>query len=280
MSTLWVAGMRNFLPGRWCRGSGLAGVLLVGLAACPVGAAGQSARPNVEEGNRLYWEGKYDEAHRKYLEALLDDPESPLILFNDGSALYRDQDFGEAQQRFQEALEDGDPALRSAAWYNLGNALYRQQRFQESLEAYKEALRANPSDGDAKHNLERVLEQLQQQDQQKQQPQEGSGENQAPEPQANQRQEDREGNETQERQPPTSGSETPPQGESNPQERPEEAEPSPGDEEQEASGEPQPRPGEMTQEEAQRLLSAIREDPGEVNRKRVVPAGKRPRKDW
>ena len=277
MSTMWVAGARISLAGRWCRGSGLAGVLFVGFAACPVGAAGQSARPNVEEGNRLYSEGRFDEAHRKYLEALLDDPGSPLILFNDGSALYRDQDFQEAQRRFQEALEDGDPALRSAAWYNLGNTLYRQQQLQESLEAYKEALRANPSDTDAKHNLERVLEQLQQQNQQ---PQQGSGEDQAPEPRANQGQENREGNEPQERQPPTSGSETSPQGESNPQERPEGAEPSPGAEEQEEREPPQAQPGEMTQEEAQRLLSAIREDPGEVNRKRVAPTGKRPRKDW
>ncbi|MGD8359816.1 MAG: tetratricopeptide repeat protein [Gemmatimonadota bacterium] len=280
MSTMWVAGARISLAGRWCRGSGLAGVLFVGFSACPVGAAGQSARPNVEEGNRLYSEGRFDEAHRKYLEALLDDPGSPLILFNDGSALYRDQDFQEAQRRFQEALEDGDPALRSAAWYNLGNTLYRQQQLQESLEAYKEALRANPSDTDAKHNLERVLEQLQKQKQQNQQPQQGKGEDQAPEPQANQGQEDRAGNETPERQPPSSGSETPPQGESNPQERPEGAEPSPGAEEQEAGEQPQAQPGEMTQEEAQRLLSAIREDPGEVNRKRVAPTGKRPRKDW
>jgi Ca-activated chloride channel family protein len=277
MNRLWFAGVRGSLAGRWCRGSRFLAVLLVGCAACPVGAAAQSARPSVEEGNRLYSEGRFNEAHRKYLEALLEDPESPLILFNDGSALYRDQDFRDAQQRFQEALESGDPALRNAAWYNLGNALYRQQRFKESLEAYKEALRANPSDTDAKHNLERVLEQLQQQEQQ---PREGSGEDQAQESQGNQGQDNREREDNPERQPPASGSETPPQEETNPQESPEGTEPSPGEEEQEAAEQPQPRPGEMTQEEAQRLLSAIREDPGEVNRKRVASAGKRPRKDW
>jgi tetratricopeptide (TPR) repeat protein len=231
----------------------------------------------VEEGNRLYSEGRFNEAHRKYLEALLDDPGSPLILFNDGSALYRDQDFREAQQRFREALEGGDPALRSSAWYNLGNALYRQQRYQESLEAYKEALRANPSDTDAKHNLERVLEQLRQQEEQ---PQQGRGEGQAPEPRANQGQDDRESDNLQDRQPPASGSETSPQGETNPQERAEGAEPPPGEGEQEAGEQPQPQPGEMTREEAQRLLSAIREDPGDVNRRRVASTGKRPRKDW
>jgi hypothetical protein len=36
----------------------------------------------------------------------------------------------------------------------------------------------------------------------------------------------------------------------------------------------------MTPEEAEQLLNAIREDPGDVNRKRASATGKRPRKDW
>lgn len=246
-------------------------LMLTGTVAFPVGAVGQSARPRVEEGNRLYSEGRFDEAHQKYLEALLDDPDSPLIRFNDGNALYRSQDFQRAMERFQEALDGEDPALQSSAWYNLGNALYRQQQLQESIEAYKEALRANPSDTDAKHNLERVLEQLQQQDQQ---PQQGGEEGRAEEPQGSQGQQP----------PPSEGQrpegQDPRQEESNPRESPQGAHPSSGEDEQEAQERPQPRPGEMTPEEAERLLNAIREDPGDVNRRRVPSTGKRPRKDW
>ncbi|TFH64708.1 MAG: tetratricopeptide repeat protein, partial [Gemmatimonadales bacterium] len=138
-------------------------------------AEGQRGRNQVKEGNRFYGEGRFDEAHQKYLEALLDDPDSPLIRFNDGNALYRGEDLQQAMERFLKAAESEDPALRSAAWYNLGNALYRQQKLQESLEAYKEALRANPSDVDSKYNLERVLEQLQQQEQQSQDQQKQEG---------------------------------------------------------------------------------------------------------
>ncbi|MCJ7630329.1 MAG: tetratricopeptide repeat protein, partial [Longimicrobiales bacterium] len=183
-------------------------------------------------------------------------PDSPLIRFNDGNALYRGEDFQQAMERFLKAAESEDPTLQSAAWYNLGNALYRQQKLQESLEAYKEALRANPSDVDSKYNLERVLEQLQQQEQQSQDQQKQEGQ----EPQ---------------------GQETPQsQGEQPPQEENSQEENSQEEDSQEGQAEGQPQPGEMTPEEAEQLLSAIREDPGDVNRRRVPATGKRPRKDW
>ena len=270
-----AVGDTGTMKGRSLRPVAVLCLMLTGIVAFPVGAVGQSARPRVEEGNRLYSEGRFDEAHQKYLEALLDDPDSPLIRFNDGNALYQTQDFQRAMERFQEALEGEDPALISSVWYNLGNALYRQQQLQESIEAYKEALRANPSDTDAKHNLERVLEQLQQQDQQQdQQPQQGGEEGRAEEPQGSQGQQP----------PPSEGQrpegQDPRQEESNPRESPQGADPSSGEEEQEAQERPQPRPGEMTPEEAERLLNAIREDLGDVNRRRVPSTGKRPRKDW
>ena len=233
-------------------------------AAFPSPLAGQRARTQVEEGNRLYEEGRFEEAHQKYLEALLEDPESPLIRFNDGAALFRNQDFQRAMERFQEALESPDPALQSSAWYNLGNALYRQQQLEESLEAYKRALRTNPSDTDAKHNLERVLEQLQEQEQQ----QEGDDQQQEDQQQSDQNQqqeENQQGEDRQEQEQPES------QGEN--QDQP--PQPEEGDQEQ-----PQPQQGGMTPEEAQRLLDAIQEDPGDVNRRQAPATGRRPRKKW
>jgi chemotaxis protein histidine kinase CheA len=232
---------------------------------------GQRGRAQVEEGNRLYSEGLFDEAHEKYLEALLEDPESGLIRFNDGNALYQNADFQQAMERYMEAAESGDPALQSAAWYNLGNALFRAQ---ESLEAYKQALRANPSDADAKHNLERVLEQLQQQDQQNDENQEGD-QNQDSQDQQSGGQQDPQNQESPENQDQESergeGEDQPQEGQPQTQE---------GQESPEEEQEAQPQPGEMTPEEAEQLLNAIREDPGDVNRKRAPTTGKRPRKRW
>ena len=48
----------------------------------------------------------------------------------------------------------------------------------------------------------------------------------------------------------------------------------------EGEQERQRQPGEMTPEEAERLLDAIREDPGDVNRKPAAARGRKPKKVW
>ncbi len=154
---------------RWVIRFALTMTVLITLA--PASAETQRGRADVREGNRLYGERRYAEAHERYLDALRDAPDSPLIRFNDGNALYQTQEFQRALEAYRDAIESGDATLVSDSWYNLGNVLYRQQKLQEALEAYKEALRHDPSDIDAKHNLERVLQQLQQQQQQQQQQQ-------------------------------------------------------------------------------------------------------------
>ena len=131
----------------------------------------RAERPALAGGgaNRLYAEGRFAEAHEMYLEALRENPGSPLIRFNEGNALYQSQEFERALEAYRDAIESGDTALAEGAWYNLGNSLFRQQQLDASLEAYKQALRINPGDTDAKHNLERVLEQMEEQENQQDQ---------------------------------------------------------------------------------------------------------------
>ncbi len=276
----WSARTPTSSPARLGSRAGMVVLFLALVGVTPTPGAGQPARSQVEEGNRLYAEGRFEEAHQKYLEALLEDPESPLIRFNDGNALYQNQDFQQAMERFAEALESPDPGLRNSAWYNLGNALFRQQRLQESLEAFKEALRAEPGDADAKHNLERVLEAIQEQEQQ------AGDENE--ENQEEQDQSSGEENQENQDQSQPQGQESPQSQNQDEQENQREGDPQQGEapprdleqEQQEGQSETQPQPGEMTPEEAERLLDAIREDPGDVNRKRVPSTGRRPRKVW
>ena len=142
LSTTWAAALT------------VAGVLI---GSVPSGVAAQRGRAELNDGNRLYQEGRFGEAHEKYLEALRDAPGLPLALFNDGNALYESEEYMRALEAYQGAIESGDPAIAAPAWYNLGNALYREQRFQESVEAYKEALRIDSGEIDYKHNLERAL---------------------------------------------------------------------------------------------------------------------------
>lgn len=231
------------------------------VAAAPAEVRAQAGRAETREGNRLYEEGRFAEAHEKYLEALLADPDSPIIRFNDGNALYRGEDYESALESFRAAVEGGDPELAAAAWYNLGNTLYRQGALPESLETFKQALRADPADPDAKHNLERVLQEMQEQQEQQQ----GDGEN------------DEENEDESEQQPQGGEQNQDPQNQPNP-------EPDPERDSEESESPPQegtPPPGEMTREEAERLLDAIQEDQDEVNRQPRTPTrGTRPRRDW
>ena len=259
--------------GVWsCR---IALALAVGLlcaALATESAAAQRGRAEVQEGNRLYREGRYGEAHEKYLDALRDAPDSPLIRFNDGNALYRSDDFQRALEAYREAIEAGDPQLLSEAWYNLGNALYRQQQLQEALEAYKQSLRIDPDDIDTKHNLERVLQQMQEQEQQQQGQGDSSEQDQE---QRDQEPGDQQGSEQQQQQ------EQQQEGQGQHQEQGRrERESSEGDDERQHQ-EPEPQPGQMTREEAERLLRAIQEDPDKIQRQRMPDAARRrPRKDW
>ena len=174
---------------RFIRMNGRGILLLSALVIAPTVLEAQRGRAEVREGNRLYREGRFDEAHERYLDALRENPNSPIIRFNEGNALYQTQEFQRALDAYRHAAETGDPRLKSQAWYNLGNALYRQQQLGESIEAYKEALRLDPDDDDAKHNLEMALQQQQQQQQQPQD-QQNDQENQDQQDQQQQQQQD------------------------------------------------------------------------------------------
>ncbi len=249
----------------------LGALVVTGVLAAPVDA--QAGRERVREGNRLYEEGRFAEAHQKYLEAMAEAPDSPIIPFNDGNALYQDADYQRAMEAYQRAIETGDPELASSAWYNLGNALYRQRQLEPSLEAYKQALRLNPRDGDAKHNLERVLEQMQQQQQQQQQQQGDDQQDDEDENEDEQQQQQDPQDQQQQQQPQNQDPSDEEQDEQEQDQQPQEGQ-------GESEGEPQPQPGEMSQEEAERLLDAIEEDPDDVNRKRISARGRLPRKPW
>ena len=243
--------------------------------ALPSLAGAQPGRGAVADGNRLYDEGRYEEAHERYLDALREAPDSAIVPFNDGNALYRTDEFQRAMDTYRQAVDSGGPAVAAQAWYNLGNALYRQQQLEPALEAYKEALRRNPTDTDAKHNFEVALEQLQQQEQQQEQP----SDDQQDESDENQDQQDQQ-------QPEPDGAQDREQQDQAQQDQPEDQSPQdpqpdqPQDRQQEEA-EPPPQPGALSREEAERLLQAIDEDPSQIQRQRqtTVPA-RPPRRPW
>ena len=243
----------------------LGGVALLVCLVLPSLVAAQPGRGAVDAGNRLYDEGRYEEAHVQYLEALREAPDSPIVPFNDGNALYRTEELQRAMESYRQAVESGDPVVEAQAWYNLGNALYKQQQLEPALEAYKEALRRNPDDTDAKHNFEVTLEQLQQQQQQQ-------SDNQQDENDEGQDQRDQQDQQD----PQPSEQEQDQEQQDQPEDREDQSQ-----EQQQENAEQQPPPGALSRDEAERLLQAIDEDPSQIQRQRQTTAPTRPpRRPW
>lgn len=129
----------------------------------------------VREGNRLYEEGKYDEAVNKYNSAKAEAPDnaSGIINFNLGAALYKQGRYAEAVDAFTNALSEADKKLEAKAVYNTANSKYRlgsslantdmesaAALYRESLDYYKRAIELDEENKDAKYNLDFVEKKL------------------------------------------------------------------------------------------------------------------------
>ena len=132
--------------------------IAIALAACGSTVAGSN-----RQGNRLYRQGKYDEALSAYQKAQAEQPDLAELYYNVGNTLHRKEDYQDAVVETLQGLSKADPDLRARAYYNLGNSFYRQGQFAEAIAAYQEALKLNPDDQDAKHNLELAQQQLEKQ---------------------------------------------------------------------------------------------------------------------
>mgnify|MGYP001063761776 CR=1 FL=1 len=129
---------------------------------------------DLERGNRLYRQGRFQEAVEAYRAALADGEASPVLHYNLGTALLRLGQYDEAERHLRAALSTVEPDARVRAHFNLGNRFLeaartipdpraRAQLLDAAVEAYRQALRIDPGDLDAKWNLELALTERDQQ---------------------------------------------------------------------------------------------------------------------
>jgi len=135
----------------------------------------ESAYRKNKAGNDLYEEQKYDEAFKKYAEAQAERPDLLELKYNEANALYRMGKQQDASKLFKEAFAFKDRQKKHWSSYNLGNAYMRAGELDNAIESYVRALHLDPTDQQAKTNLELALkrkdeEQKKQQEDQKQPP--------------------------------------------------------------------------------------------------------------
>jgi len=98
----------------------------------------ESARSLVHQGNQLYNDEQFNEAIKKYDEALIDKPEASEPKFNKANSYYRLDDLTKAMESFREVATDSrDIGLIIKAKYNLGNCYFRRGLKQKDSDLQK-----------------------------------------------------------------------------------------------------------------------------------------------
>ena len=134
---------------------------LLGSGAALVAACGGgSTYTLVRDGNHAYTRGDAAKALNDYRQAQVQQPGLPLLNYDAGNALYQQGDYTRGVTESLLATQNGDDPLRAQAFYTIGADDYRQGKLQDALNAFKSALRIDPSDTDAKYNVELIQRQL------------------------------------------------------------------------------------------------------------------------
>jgi len=100
-----------------------------------------------DQGNRLYEQGKFDEAIKQYDQALVGSPRALEPKFNQANSYYRLDDLEQATNLYRQvASESKDMKLVTRAKYNLGNCSFQQgskqrdSNVQKAIEEMKSAI--------------------------------------------------------------------------------------------------------------------------------------------
>ena len=250
----------------------------------------------VKSGNAHYKAGEYDAALEAYQSAATDRPEDAISHYNLGTALYQKKQFEKAADEFRRSLDAEDPIHRAQGYYNLGNAQIELNDVEGAIRSYKSALRLNPTDPDAKHNLELALEKLEQQQSQQNQSESGDEDSDQEEQEGQQQdQQNEEGQEqSQQNQDQQNKNEPNQQNQENQaeSEQQQQAQHNQESSEQETASEESPsqpeqdstqQPVGMSKEDAVRLLEAVKDAEKEIQKKilrKRFSRRQRPEKDW
>jgi tetratricopeptide (TPR) repeat protein len=142
----------------------------------------QDISKTLKESDEYYRKQQYAQAAAGYAKVAAAEPTNGKAKFNEANALFRQDKKVEAVQLFADITNtSADKNMLSKAWYNKGVILTNQKNLEESIEAYKNALRNDPSDKEARENLQKALLELKQKQENKKQDQQQKKQKEQPE---------------------------------------------------------------------------------------------------
>jgi len=288
--------------------------LLLLLAMSGLGLAGCNAprEEAIAAGNNAFAAGDFASAEAWYQAAIEEDADSAAAWINTGLARLRAEQFEEAIEAFRRGATKARGPLAARAFFDLGAASLLGGDVETAIEAFREVLRLDPTDEDARHDLELAMavrnqqQEIQESESQEQSEEDQEGgeqqegqEGQEGESQEQQSEEGQEGQEGQSEEGPSGGSQQ--EGEEGEEgaetEQGEESDPGEGAQ-ADSGGEASEEEGELTAEQAaalqealegmtpaqaRQLLRALGGDSRslqQVLQMRLPANGQRPDKDW
>ena len=130
----------------------------------------QNATNEIFKGNEAYKNNNYDAAENSYLDALKIADNNTTAAYNLGNTFYRKDNTDKAIDSYDNTIKaSSDNTVKEKAYYNKGVALQKAKKLPECINAYENALLLDPTDEDARQNLQRALKEQQKQQQQQNQ---------------------------------------------------------------------------------------------------------------
>lgn len=123
----------------------------------------QNVNEEIKTGNESYNKKQFDAASSSYQKALQKSPSNSIASYNLGNAVYKSDKPEDAVKLYDKAIEtSAEKGLKEKGYYNKGVAYQKQNKLPECIDAYKRALKIDPTDEEARQNLQRALAQSKQ----------------------------------------------------------------------------------------------------------------------
>ena len=237
-----------------------------------------------EDPDQLYAQGRFAEAAKLYADQDMDNPRDIRYRYNRGCADYQASDFKGAMAAFSSVLKrTDDPETRVKAVFNLGNAAFKKKDFASARGYYQQAIVLDPTNGNARYNLELTLKELEKQKKQAEEKKKQQQENQKKEGDSQKEKEEGEKKPSEDK-----------QQQENKQKKPDQKKEKGAQKEPQKKNEPEPRKPEdqkpeqapvarMQKQKAEALLDNIKEDRARFLKYQVPEArgrGNPSGKDW